>query len=483
MKTQLIIDNEATSAQGGKTFERLNPVSGDVVSVGAAASVHDAATAVNSAQTAFQQWRSVGPTERRRILLKAADVMESKLPAFRDAMAKEIGASTLWADFNVMGSAGLLREAAALTTQIQGETIPTDKPNTLSFTERHPVGVVLSIVPWNGPVILATRAIAYPIACGNSVVFRASETSPVTHSLVAQSLHEAGLPAGVLNFVTCAAEDSPAITDALIGHPAVRRINFTGSTRVGRIIAEKAASHLKRCLLELGGKAPFVVLDDADIDGAVNAATFGAFLYQGQICMSTERFVVDENVADQFVERFAARAKELPVGDPASGAACVVGPLVTSESGKRINALLEDAIAKGAKVLSGGAAQGAVMQATIVDRVTPSMAIYDEETFGPITTVVRVSGVDEAVRVANDTAYGLSSAVFGRDVTRALTVARQIDAGCVHINGATVQNEPQAPYGGTKQSGYGRFDGRAVIDEFTELKWITIEPSSQPYPF
>jgi acyl-CoA reductase-like NAD-dependent aldehyde dehydrogenase len=283
--------------------------------------------------------------------------------------------------------------------------------------------------------------------------------------------------------VTCAAEDSPAITDALIGHPAVRRINFTGSTRVGRIIAEKAASHLKRCLLELGGKAPFVVLDDADIDGAVNAATFGAFLYQGQICMSTERFVVDEKVADQFVERFAARAKELPVGDPATGAACVVGPLVTSESGKRINGLLDDAIAKGAKVRSGGAAQGAVMQPTIVDHVTPSMAIYDEETFGPITTVVRVSGVEEAVRVANDTAYGLSSAVFGRDVTRALTVARQIDAGCVHINGATVQNEPQAPYGGTKQSGYGRFDGRAVVDEFTELKWITIEPSSQPYPF
>ncbi|MFM0295063.1 MULTISPECIES: aldehyde dehydrogenase [Paraburkholderia] len=483
MKTQLIIDNEARDAQDGKIFHRYSPVTTELVTTGAAASVADAVAAADSAQLAFRTWSRVGPTERRRILLKAADILEGKRDDLRQRMASEIGASSLWADFNVMGSAALFREAAALTTQIQGETIPTDKPNTLSFTERQPAGVVLSIVPWNGPVLLAARAIAYPLACGNTVVFRASEVSPSTHLAVAESLYEAGLPAGVLNFVTCAPEDSPQVTDALIAHPAVRRVNFTGSTRVGRIIAEKSATHLKRCLLELGGKAPFVVLDDADIDAAVNAATFGAFLYQGQICMSTERFIVDEKIADEFVARFAARAKELPVGDPSGSAACVVGPLVSSESGKRINALLEDALSKGAQVLTGGPAEAAIMHPTIVDRVQPSMSIYDEETFGPITTVVRVSGVEHAIRVANDTEYGLSSAVFGRDVTRALDVARRIDAGCVHINGATVQNEAQAPYGGTKKSGYGRFDGRAVIDEFTELKWITIEPASQPYPF
>jgi acyl-CoA reductase-like NAD-dependent aldehyde dehydrogenase len=260
-------------------------------------------------------------------------------------------------------------------------------------------------------------------------------------------------------------------------------VNFTGSTTVGRIIAQKAAAHLKPCLLELGGKAPFVVLDDADLDGAVNAAVFGSFLFQGQICMSTERFVVDESVADAFVAKFVAKASALPAGDPGSDPSCVVGPMVTASSGPRINEMIDDAVAKGAEVVLGGHADGAAMGATIVDKVSPTMSIYDKETFGPITTVVRVSGVDEAIRVANDTEYGLAAAVFGHDSHRALQVAMQIDAGHVHVNGATVQNEAQAPYGGMKNSGYGRFDGRAVIDEFTDLKWITVEPSDQPYPF
>jgi acyl-CoA reductase-like NAD-dependent aldehyde dehydrogenase len=350
------------------------------------------------------------------------------------------------------------------------------------MTVRQPAGVVLSMVPWNGPVVLAARAIAYPIACGNTVIFRASETSPHSHLLVAEALIEAGFPPGVLNFVTNAPADAPEVIDALIGHPAVRRIKFTGSTRVGRIIAQKAAVHLKRCLLELGGKAPLVVLDDADIDAAVAAATFGSFLYQGQICMSTERIVIDSTVADEFVAKFALRAGGLAAGDPVNHPASVIGPMVSAANGARLNGLIEDALAKGAVLAAGGYANGAVMPATILDRVTPDMDIYDEETFGPITTVVRVQGTEQAVEVANDTAYGLSSAVFGRDVHRALQVALQIDAGACHVNGATVSNEAQARYGGTKQSGYGKFDGRAVIDEFTELKWITIEPANQAYP-
>jgi salicylaldehyde dehydrogenase len=350
------------------------------------------------------------------------------------------------------------------------------------MTVRQPVGVILSIVPWNGPVVLAARAIAYPIACGNTVVFRASEASPKTHLLVADALVEAGFPPGVLNVMTNAPKDAPEVIDALIAHKAVRRINFTGSTRVGRIIAQKAATHLKRCLLELGGKSPQIVLDDANIDEAVKAAVFGSFLYQGQICMSTERLVVDESVADEFVAKFAARARELVAGDPRVNPACVIGPMVASESGERLNAMIDDALAKGATLACGGKAAGAVMPATIVDHVKPGMKIYDEETFGPITTVVRVKGVEHALQVANDSLYGLSSAVFGRDVTRALGVAMRMECGSVHINGSTVQNEAQAPYGGTKDSGYGKFDGRAVIDEFTELKWITIEPSVQDYP-
>jgi len=483
METQLIIDNQSRNARAGKTFERRNPVTGVLVTESAAAGVDDALDAVESASQAFTTWSVTGPTERRAVMLKAADIMERRGGEFIEAMMSEVGAAGLWAGFNVFLTAQLFREAAGLATQIQGETLPTDKPNTLSMTVRQPAGVVLSMAPWNGAGVLAARAIAYPIVCGNTVVFRGSESSPKSHSIIAEVLHEAGLPAGVLNYLTSTPEDSDQVVEAIISHPAVRRVNFTGSTKVGRIIAEKAARHLKPVLLELGGKAPFVVLDDADIDGAVNAAVFGSFLYQGQICMSTERFVVDETVADEFVAKFAARAAELAAGDPVVDPNCVVGPMIRHESGARINGLIDDALSKGAELVVGARADGASMPATIVDKVSPEMFIYDEETFGPITTVIRVSGLEEAVRVANDTEYGLAAAVFGADSSRALQVAMRIQAGHVHVNGATVQNEAQAPYGGMKNSGYGRFDGRAVINEFTDLKWITIEPSNQQYPF
>jgi acyl-CoA reductase-like NAD-dependent aldehyde dehydrogenase len=482
VQTQLIIDNKPQDATDGRSFERLHPLSGELVTRGAAASVSDAISAVESAAAAFATWSQTGPSERRNILLKAADVMERRTPDLIEAMGQEVGAAPLWAGFNGFLTSNLLREAAGLATQIQGETIPTDKPGTLSMTVRMPAGVVFSMAPWNGAGVLAARAIAYPLVCGNTVVFRGSELSPRSHQIIAEIFHEAGLPAGVLNFITTSAEDAAEVVGAVIAHPAVRRVNFTGSTKVGRIIAQKAAEHLTPCLLELGGKAPLVVLDDADIDSAVNAAVFGSFLFQGQICMSTERFVVDEAVADEFVQKFAARAESLGAGDPASDPTCVVGPMVTPKNGDRLNAMIDDAIAQGGEVVVGGRADGAAMPATIVDRVTPSMLIYDEETFGPITTVVRVNGVEEAVRVANDTEYGLAAAVFGRDTHRALQVALRIEAGHVHVNGSTVQNEAQAPYGGMKNSGYGRFDGRAVVNEFTDLKWVTVEPADQGYP-
>ncbi|WKN19797.1 aldehyde dehydrogenase [Azotobacter vinelandii] len=483
MSVQLVIDNQKRDASDGKTYQRIDPLSAATVSVGAACSVEDALCAAESSQRAFRSWSRTGPTERRRLLLAAADALEAKMADFCTVMAEEIGASQLWAQFNVGASANLLREAAALTTQIKGETIPTDKPGAVSMTWRQPVGTVLSIVPWNGPVILGARAIAYPLACGNTVIFKGSESSPRTHALLAEAFYEAGLPAGVLNFLISAPVDAAAVTEALVAHDTVRCVNFTGSTKVGRMIAQTCASHLKRCLLELGGKAPFVVLDDADIDGAVNAAVFGAFLYQGQICMSTERFVVDEAVADAFVSRFAQRVRTLETSVPTQSGNCVIGPMIAQGSAQRINQLLDDAIGKGATIVVGGLAENALMGPTLVDRVTREMDIYDEETFGPVTTIVRVKNAEQALEVANDTAYGLSSSIFSRDVTRALELARRLDAGCVHINGATVQNEPQAPYGGMKNSGYGRFDGSAVIDEFTEIKWVTVEPSDQPYPF
>jgi acyl-CoA reductase-like NAD-dependent aldehyde dehydrogenase len=380
-----------------------------------------------------------------------------------------------------MLAANILREAGAMTTQITGEIIPSDKPGTLAMGVRQAAGVCLAIAPWNAPVILATRAIAMPIACGNTVVLKASEQCPGTHRLIATVLTEAGLPAGVINVLTNAPEDAPEIVTALIAHPAVKRVNFTGSTKVGKIIAETCGKHLTPALLELGGKAPLVILDDADIDGAVNAAIFGAFMHQGQICMSTERIIVDETIADQFVAKLAARASQLPAGDPRGHV--VLGSLISLDAAKKMDELIADATAKGAKLVAGGKRSGTVVEATLLDHVTPEMRVYAEESFGPVKPIIRVAGEEEAIRIANDTEYGLSSAVFSRNVQRAMTVAARIESGICHINGPTVHDEAQMPFGGVKGSGYGRFGGKAAIAEFTDLRWITVEDSAQHYPF
>jgi acyl-CoA reductase-like NAD-dependent aldehyde dehydrogenase/ABC-type branched-subunit amino acid transport system ATPase component len=478
----LLIAGKDRPATGHSVFERRNPISGEVASTVAAATIEDAIRAADAAAAAFPAWSQLGPNERRARLNKAADILAGRAEDFTRLMMAEIGATAGWAGFNVMLAAGMLREAAAMTTQIAGEVIPTDKPNNLAMAFRQPVGVVLGIAPWNAPVILGVRAVAMPLACGNTVVLKASEISPGVHRLIGQCLGEAGLGDGVVNVVTNAPEDAQAIVEALIAHTAVRRVNFTGSTRVGRIVAQMAAKYLKRALLELGGKAPLVVLDDADLDEAVKAAAFGAYMNQGQICMSTERLVVDEAIADAFVAKLADKARSLPSGDPRTGNV-VLGSLVGAQAADRVNALIADAIAKGAKLVVGGVTPGTILPATIVDHVTPSMRLYGEESFGPVVTVVRVGSAEEAIRVANDTEYGLAAAVFGRDLGRALAVARRIESGICHVNAPTVHDEPQMPFGGMKASGYGRFGGKAAIDEFTELRWITVQTGPRPYPF
>jgi acyl-CoA reductase-like NAD-dependent aldehyde dehydrogenase/ABC-type branched-subunit amino acid transport system ATPase component len=477
----LLIGDRNTGAADGRTFDRLDPVTGEVASRVAAASTADVVAAANAAAAALPEWSALGPSERRMKLLKAADLLDARGDEFARLMTAEIGATGPWAHFNAHFAASLLREAASMTTQIAGEVIPSDKPNSFAMAIRQPAGVVLGIAPWNAPIILGVRAIAMPLACGNTVILKASEQCPATHRLIGTILREAGLAPGVVNVISNAPADAGKIVDALIAHPAVRRVNFTGSTRVGRIVAETAARYLKPVLLELGGKAPMVILDDADLDEAVKGAAFGAFANQGQICMSTERIVVDEVIADAFVEKFAAKARSLPHGNPREHV--VLGSLVSKDAVSRVQELIEDAVAKGARIAAGGEVNGTIMNATIVDRVTPAMRIYSEETFGPVTTVVRVKGVEEAVRVANDTEYGLSAAVFGKDIARALGVAKRIQSGICHINAPTVHDEGQMPFGGTKASGYGRFGGKAAIDEFTELRWITIQTGPHPYPF
>jgi acyl-CoA reductase-like NAD-dependent aldehyde dehydrogenase len=375
----------------------------------------------------------------------------------------------------------MLREAGAATTQVTGTIIPSSKPGMTAFGVRQPVGVVLGIAPWNAPVVLAVRAVAMPLACGNTVILKASEICPRTHQLVGDVLAEAGIDRGAVQVVTNPAADAALVVEALIAHPAVRRVNFTGSTRVGRVVAEVSARYLKPALLELGGKAPFLVLDDADLDEAVAAAAFSAFMNQGQICMSTERLIVDvdESVADAFVEKLARKAAMLTSGGSGNSP---LGPVVGFDAVERIDGLVKDAVAKGGRILAGGRIDGIYMDATVIDRVTPNMRIYEDECFGPVVAIVRVQGDDEAIRVGNDTVYGLSSAVFSRDVQRAMRVARRIESGICHINGPTVQDEPQMPFGGVKASGYGRFGGGSAIEEFTDLRWMTISTQPGTYP-
>ena len=462
-------------------FTRINPITGEVASSATAMKAADVPGIAAKAAAGFASWSTKGPNARRAVLNRAADALETRRDAFVAAMMGETGSTAGWAMFNLGLAAGMVREAAALTTQIAGEVIPSDKPGCLAMALKEPVGVILGIAPWNAPIILGVRAIAVPLACGNSVILKASETCPRTHALIVEAFAEAGFPEGVVNVVTNAPEDAGEVVGALIDAPEVKRINFTGSTAVGRIIARRAAEHLKPCLLELGGKAPLIVLEDADLDEAVKAAAFGAFMNQGQICMSTERIIVVDAVADEFARRFAVKAKALPAGDPREGKT-PLGAVIDRKTVDHVNALIDDAVAKGATVIAGGKGDSVVMDATVVDGVTGTMNLYRDESFGPVVAVIRARDEEHAIKLANDSDYGLSAAVFTRDTARGLAVARRIRSGICHVNGPTVHDEAQMPFGGVGASGYGRFGGRQGIDSFTETRWITVETLPGHFP-
>jgi len=475
----LIIGGRARASDA--FFERRDPVTGEVATRAAAATVAEATAAGDAAAAAFPAWSARGPNDRRSMLMNAAVAMEAKAGQFIAAMMSEIGATEGWARFNLGLALSMIREAAALTTQIIGEVIPSDKPGCLALAVREPAGVVLGIAPWNAPIILAVRAIVTPLACGNTVILKASELCPRTHGLIIEAFVESGFTDGIVNLVTNAPDQAAAVVGALIDHPAVRRINFTGSTQVGRVVAVRAAQNLKPVLLELGGKAPLLVLDDADLDEAVKAAAFGAFMNQGQICMSTERIIVVESVAAAFVEKFGRKVATMAVGDPRLGKT-PLGAVVDLKTVRHVEALVADALAQGAVKINGGEASGVLMPATVIDQVTPTMKLFREESFGPVVAVIRARDEEHAIALANETIYGLSSAVFTRDAARGLRVAKRIKSGICHVNGPTVHDEAQMPFGGTLASGYGRFGGKAGIDAFTELRWITIETQPGHFP-
>jgi acyl-CoA reductase-like NAD-dependent aldehyde dehydrogenase len=480
--TRLFIGGEFVDAEGGATFDNRDPWRGDVVSEVAAGTRADARNAVEAASAAFAEWSQTPPAVRQGIFLRAADVLESRQDEVVSMLARESGCTFGFGMFQMHFVPGLFRQAAALAYAPLGEVIPSDT-GAFSMGIRRPVGVVGAIAPWNAALILSARSIAAPLALGNTVVLKPSEWSPQVGGLLwGEVFAEAGLPAGVLNVVTHAPGEAQGIGDELIESPHVRRLNFTGSTATGRRLAEAAGRQLKRMVLELGGYNPLIVLADADLEYAVDATAFGAFLHQGQICMSARRIIVERPIADEFVSRLAAKTSGLKVGDPAEHDT-IIGPVISPEALETIKARVDAAVASGARVLAGGSADGPCFQATLLADVPPDSEFANTETFGPVAAIEIVESADEAVERANATEYGLSSGIITTDVDRGMALAQAIDAGIVHVNDQPVGDEPQMPFGGVKDSGFGRFGGTAVVDEFTETRWITVQRGSHPFPF
>jgi acyl-CoA reductase-like NAD-dependent aldehyde dehydrogenase len=479
---RLFIGGDWVDAADGQTFESGDPFTGDVVAEVAAGGRADAARGVEAAHEAFAEWSKAPPALRQGIFLKAADILESRQDEVVSLLARETGCTFGFAMFQMHFVPGLLRQAAALAYAPLGEVLPSDT-GAFAMGLRRPVGVVGAIAPWNAALILSARSIAAPLALGNSVLLKPSELSPIVGGLIwGEIFTEAGLPAGVLNVVTHAPGEAGPIGDELVENPHVRRLNFTGSTQTGRKLAEAAGRNLKRIVLELGGYNPLIVLADADVEYAVNATAFGAFLHQGQICMSARRIIVERPIAEEFISRLTEKTKGLKVGDPKEHDT-IIGPLINESALQSVKDRVADAVGKGAKVLAGGEAEGPCFQATLLADVPDDCQFATVETFGPVAAVEVVEGADEAVERANATSYGLASGIITQDADRGLALAQRVEAGIVHVNDQPIGDEPQMPFGGVKDSGFGRFGGSAVVDEFTELRWITVQSGSHPYPF
>ena len=476
------IGGDWVAAADGATYEDLDPFTGEVVATVSAGRADDARRAVEAAAAAFPAWSQTPPAERQRVFLKAADILEARQMEIVDLLARETGSSFGFGMFQSMFVPNLFRQAAALAYAPVGQVIPSDT-GAFAMGLRRPVGVVGAFAPWNAALILSARSISAPLALGNTVVLKPSEWSPFTGGLLwGEIFAEAGLPAGVLNIVTHAPGAAGPIGTVLIEHPAVRRLNFTGSSQVGRMIAEAAGAQLKRVVVELGGHNPLIVLGDADLEYAVNASAFGAYLHQGQICMSTRRIYVERSIADEFIGKLAEKTKDLKVGDPKEHDT-VIGPLINEQALATVKGRVEQAVAAGAKVLAGGEAVGPCFQATLLTDVPDDSEFAKHETFGPVAAVEIVDSAEQAVEKANQTSYGLSAGIITSDRDRGFSLAQLIDSGIVHVNDQTVADEPQMPFGGVKDSGFGRFGGQAAVDEFTELRWVSIRNGSHPFPF
>jgi aldehyde dehydrogenase (NAD+) len=464
-----------------RSFEDLNPSTGALWAMIPDGGRAEARMAIEAAQAAFPGWSGLMFQDRARLMLKIAEVWEKRAPDFVAAAQAEGGGWFGKGMFEAGYVAEVFRAAAAVCYQSIGEVLPSEHGK-VSMAVRQPMGVISVISPWNMPGILTSRGFAFPMAAGNTIVLKPSEDTPYAGGLFfAEVLEEAGVPKGVFNVVTCSRERVGEMGDELVENPLVKGVSFTGSTAVGRHIAAKAGAHLKKACVELGGKDSLIVLDDADMERATQAASFGSFMHQGQICMSVEKVLVQESVYPEFLRRFVERAARLKVGDTADKAN-VIGPMINDRQVARVKHQIEDAVARGAKVALGGRIRDRYVEPTILTHVTPDMAVWREETFGPVAVVVPFRSDAEAVALNNDTEYGLSAGIITADEARALAMARQLETGMCHVNCSSINDEPHIPFGGTKASGLGRHGGRWSVETFTEMRWITLDRGHRPFP-
>ena len=435
--------------------------------------------AIDAAHAAKAAWGNSPAALREKILHRAADELEAATNDIVDLLIGECGSTFGKAHFEIPFAANMLRSIAGEARRVQGDVFPSDVSGLISLAIRRPLGVVAGISPFNFPVVLALKKVAFALATGNTFVLKPSEETSLVGLKLAEIFEKAGLPPGVLNVVP---GDGATLARVLFDDPRVKLISFTGSTAVGRLIAVECAKKGKRVILEMGGKSPLIVLKDADVDYAVDTACFGIFIHQGQICMAGSRIIVEAPIYETFLQRFAAKAKTLQVGDPRDPHT-VIGPLIRTSQCQMIDRKIKEAVAAGARVLTGGTYEGNFYQPTVVADVTPNMAAFRDELFGPVAAVSRADNADHALALANNSSYGLSSAVLTNDLQLAMRFALELEAGMVHLNGPTVHDEPTVPFGGVKDSGSGREGGRWSVEEMTEVKWVTIQMGRRHYPF
>jgi aldehyde dehydrogenase (NAD+) len=480
---QMYINGEWVNASNGQFYDDYNPATGEVFARVPCGEKADMKKAISAADAAWPAWANLPPSQRGLLLLKAAETLEKRLKDLSLSLTEETGSTFGKTMVDIMDSVAYLRNAAFQLDSPTGELLPTDMPDRLVMVKRRPVGVIGVIAPWNFPVVLSIRAIAPALAYGNTVVLKPSSESAVSGGLMlAEVFEEANFPKGVFNVVTNRPGLSGEMGDEIIANPKLKRLSFTGSTEVGKRLAEKAGKYLKKVILELGGSDPLIILADAEVDHAASAAVFGRFFHQGQICMSSKRIIVEKPIAREFIPKFVEKVKKLKVGDPREPDT-IIGPVINQSQLDTLRAMVDDAVAKGAKLLCGGKYEGLYCYPTVLSEVTTDMKVFCEEVFGPVAPVIVAEDADDAVRLANDSVYGLSAGIITNDFQKGLEIADKIESGMVHINDTSIYAEPPFPFGGVKESGLGRHGGQAAIkDFFTEPQGITLQRVPRQYP-